>query len=624
MENSTNEFIESTESMFDDAIERAKNVKITTIRLLKLLARQKGKLILILLSVLISAALSIAAPLVMGKAVDQLYEGVKTAAAAEAAFQISIHTMGSTIGILLLIYLATSLFNYFEEYIMASVSQQLTLNMRKDLSAKLNRLPLKYFDSHSKGDLLSRVTNDIERIADSLQEGLIKLITSVVTIFASLIIMTSISPLLTIIIISTLGLSLFVTTRLSYKIEGYFADNQKNLGELNGKIEEIYTGQLIIKAFSRESDTLRSFQASNEKLYDANRKAQLSVYAIDPLIRFLGRIGYVIIAAVSSIFAIQGTMSLGNILAFLRYVGNCSEPMTEISYILNMLQSAVASAERIFEVMDEEEEIPEHVFDNPLKNPKGEVTFNHVKFGYKDDAILMNDINLRLKAGDTIAIVGPTGAGKTTLVNLLMRFYELQGGTIAIDGIDIKKISRSSLRRMFGMVLQDTWLFHGSIRDNIAYGRLDASLDDVVRAAKSARADHFIRTLPQGYDTILEADGSNISQGQKQLLTIARAILANPSILILDEATSSVDTKTEAEIQKAMNTLMKGRTSFVIAHRLSTIRDADLILVMQNGTIIEQGKHQQLLEHKGFYEQLYNSQFASKVLLGQPMQKGLS
>jgi ATP-binding cassette subfamily B protein len=308
-------------------------------------------------------------------------------------------------------------------------------------------------------------------------------------------------------------------------------------------------------------------------------------------------------------------MSLGNILAFLRYVGNCSEPMTEISYILNMLQSAVASAERIFEVMDEEEERPEQVLDEPLKSPKGEVTFKHVKFGYRDDVVLMSDINLRLNAGDTIAIVGPTGAGKTTLVNLLMRFYELQGGTIAIDGVDIKKMSRSSLRRMFGMVLQDTWLFHGSIRDNIAYGRLDASLDEVVSAAKAARANHFIRTLPQGYDTILEADGSNISQGQKQLLTIARAILANPSILILDEATSSVDTKTEAEIQKAMSNLMKGRTSFVIAHRLSTIRDADLILVMQNGTIIEQGKHQQLLEQKGFYEQLYNSQFANKVLL---------
>jgi ATP-binding cassette subfamily B multidrug efflux pump len=615
MENNTNQPIESADNTFDDAIERAKNVKATTIRLIKLLARQRGKLLLILLSVLISAVLSIAAPLVMGKAVDQLYEGIKSAAAAETAFQVSINTMGGTIGILLLIYLATSLFNYFEEYVMASVSQQLTLSMRKELSGKLNRLPLKYFDSHSKGDLLSRVTNDIERIADSLQEGLIKCITSVVTIFASLIIMTFISPLLTIIVITTLGLSLFVTTRFSHKIEGYFADNQKNLGELNGKIEEIYTGQLVIKAFSKESDTLKAFQAANEKLYDANRKAQFSVYAIDPLIRFLGRIGYVIIAVVSGIFAVQGTMSLGNILAFLRYVGNCSEPMTEISYILNMLQSAVASAERIFEVMDEEEERLEQVLDEPLKSPKGEVTFKHVKFGYSDDVVLMNDINLRLNAGDTIAIVGPTGAGKTTLVNLLMRFYELQGGTIAIDGVDIKKMSRSSLRRMFGMVLQDTWLFHGSIRDNIAYGRLNASLDEVVSAAKAARANHFIQTLPQGYDTILEADGSNISQGQKQLLTIARAILANPSILILDEATSSVDTKTEAEIQRAMSNLMKGRTSFVIAHRLSTIRDADLILVMQNGTIIEQGKHQQLLEQKGFYEQLYNSQFANKVLL---------
>lgn len=615
MEENINKEIKTTDNCITDAsIERAKNAKITTIRMIKLLAKQKLKFLAILISVLISSSLTIAAPLVMGKAIDQLYNGMKASIKTGVKFNVNVNTMGKIIGILLIIYVLTSLFKYFEQYMMSGIAQNLTLSLRKDLSEKLNRLPLKYYDSHMKGDILSRATNDLERIADSLQEGLMQLITSVVTIVIAIIIMMVISPILTLIAIITLVVSMIVTTGTSHKIESYFADSQRILGELNSNIEETFTGQFIIKAFSGEKNSLESFRKMNQRLYDANRKAQFTAYSIAPIIRFLEKIGYVIIAVVSGIFAVQGTMTLGSIQAYLQYVDMCAEPMTEISYILNMLQSAVASAERVFEIMDEVEEIPDVQNVKIIKNPKGKVVFEHVKFGYSNDAILMKDININLNSGDKIAIVGPTGAGKTTLVNLLMRFYEIQGGRITIDGVNINEMSRGSLRTMFGMVLQDAWLFHGSIKDNIAYNRMDASLEDVILAAKAARADHFIRTLPQGYQTILDEDGSNVSQGQKQLLTIARAILANPTILILDEATSSVDTRTEVEIQKAMENLMQGRTSFVIAHRLSTIREADLILVMQSGTIIEQGKHQKLIDKKGFYEKLYNSQFDNKAV----------
>ena len=610
MDENANEEIKTTD---DTSVERAKNAKAVTKRLIRILGKQKLKFLAILISVLISSSLIIAEPLVIGKAIDKLYRGIKVSIATGVKFHVNISTMGEIIGLLLLIYIAASLFKYFEQYMMAGVSQTLTLDMRKELSDKLNHPPLKYYDSHKKGDILSRATNDLERVADSLQEGLMQLITSVVTMTLAVIAMVTISPMLTLIIAVTLMVSMLATTKFANKIEGYFANNQETLGELNGFIEETFTGQLVIKAFSKEEDALQDFKEVNQRIYDASRKAEFYAYAIEPFIRFLGKIGYVIVAVIGGVFAVNGTLTLGNIQAFLQYVDQCSEPMTQISYILNMLQSAVASAERVFEILDEEEEAPEELVCKNIDNPRGEVAFEHVKFGYSDNAILMNDINLNLSAGSTIAIVGPTGAGKTTLVNLLMRFYEIQGGRITIDGVDIKEMSRSSLRTMFGMVLQDTWIFHGSIQENIAYSRMDASLDDVILAAKAAHADHFIRTLPEGYKTILEADGSNVSQGQKQLLTIARAILADPTILILDEATSSVDTRTEAEIQKAMSNLMKGRTSFVIAHRLSTIRDADLILVMQNGTIIEQGKHQELLNKKGFYEKLYNSQFANSA-----------
>ncbi|HFL2492690.1 TPA: ABC transporter ATP-binding protein [Clostridioides difficile] len=599
---------------FEDGMsaEKAKDAKKTTKRLLKYMAKQKFKILIIFISVLISSALTVLAPMVMGKAIDQLFNGIKTAVQTGTKFSVNFSTMGGIVSILLGLYLISAVFIYIQQYIMSGVAQNLVLSMRKDLSDKLNKLPLKYYDSHKKGETLSIVTNDLEKVADSLQEGLMQLITAVVTVVGSIVMMISISVPLTIVSAITLLVSLGITVVIARKSQERFSENQKALGELNSNIEEIFTGQIVVKAFSKEKDTIRNFKILNQNLYNASRKAQFSSYAISPIIRFINLIGYVIIAVVGGIVASTGAMTLGSIQAFIQYVNQASEPTTEISYIVNMLQAAIASAERVFTVMDEVEEIKDEESSKVISMPKGKVQFEHVKFGYSDDFILMKDININLNAGDKIAIVGPTGAGKTTLVNLLMRFYEIQGGRITIDGVNIKDLKRGELRTMFGMVLQDTWLFNGSIKENIAYSKSDATMDEIVRAAKSARVDHFIRTLPQGYDTILTEDASNLSQGQKQLLTIARAILSDPSVLILDEATSSVDTRTEVEIQKAMNNLMKGRTSFVIAHRLSTIRDADLILVMKEGTIIEQGSHKELIEKKGFYEELYNSQFTSE------------
>ena len=599
---------------FEDGMsaEKAKDAKKTTKRLLKYMAKQKFKILIIFISVLISSALTVLAPMVMGKAIDQLFNGIKTAVQTGTKFSVNFSTMGGIVSILLGLYLISAVFIYIQQYIMSGVAQNLVLSMRKDLSDKLNKLPLKYYDSHKKGETLSIVTNDLEKVADSLQEGLMQLITAVVTVVGSIVMMISISVPLTIVSAITLLVSLGITVVIARKSQERFSENQKALGELNSNIEEIFTGQIVVKAFSKEKDTIRNFKILNQNLYNASRKAQFSSYAISPIIRFINLIGYVIIAVVGGIFASTGAMTLGSIQAFIQYVNQASEPTTEISYIVNMLQAAIASAERVFTVMDEVEEIKDEESSKVISMPKGKVQFEHVKFGYSDDFILMKDININLNAGDKIAIVGPTGAGKTTLVNLLMRFYEIQGGRITIDGVNIKDLKRGELRTMFGMVLQDTWLFNGSIKENIAYSKSDATMDEIVRAAKSARVDNFIRTLPQGYDTILTEDASNLSQGQKQLLTIARAILSDPSVLILDEATSSVDTRTEVEIQKAMNNLMKGRTSFVIAHRLSTIRDADLILVMKEGTIIEQGSHKELIEKKGFYEELYNSQFTSE------------
>lgn len=495
---------------------------------------------------------------------------------------------------------------------MASVSQTLTFTLRKEISEKLNRLPLRYFDRHKKGEILSRATSDLEKVADTLQEGLSQLLTAFVGIVGSFIMMLLISPVLTLTAAGAIFISLVVAALVSKRTQRYFSLNQEALGRVNGNIEEAFSGNIVIKAFNLEKQMVTNTEILNENLFQASKKAMFMNYVISPVIRLINQFGYVAIAIGGAISVIKGNISIGDIQAFIQYVNQISEPITQISYTVNSLQGAIAAAERVFELLDEEEELPDIVNPAEISAPKGNVRFEHVRFGYSDDAILMKDISFSVKAGSKIAIVGPTGAGKTTLVNLLMRFYELQGGRITIDGVDIAKMRRGYLRSLMGMVLQDTWLFGGTLRDNIGYSKENADDEEIYKAAKAARADHFIRTMPLGYDTVLSDEITSFSQGQRQLLTIARAILANPVILILDEATSSVDTRTELEIQKAMDHLMKGRTSFVIAHRLSTIRDADHILVMKDGTIMERGTHEELMNLGKFYADLYNSQFAAK------------
>jgi ATP-binding cassette subfamily B protein len=497
------------------------------------------------------------------------------------------------------------------QYIMASVSQVTVYEMREKVSDKLTKLPLKYYDSRTHGEVLSRITNDMDNISNTLQQSMTQLITSIVTIIGSIVMMLTISPLLTLIALVTLPVSIIVTKTVASKSQQYFKSQQKTLGSLNGHVEEMYTGHMLIKAYGREETSINTFEKLNDELYDSGWKSQFISGIIMPAMNIINNIGYVLVCVIGGVFVINGRITVGSIQAFIQYSKQFSQPIVQTANIANLIQSTIASAERVFEILDEEEEIKDQEDVITLEAPKGHVTFEHVQFGYSDDHILMKDLSFEANPGQTIAIVGPTGAGKTTLVNLLMRFYELQGGCIKVDDVDIRKLARGELRNIFGMVLQDTWLFKGTIRDNIAYACDNAKEEDIIQAAKAAHADHFIRTLPDGYDTILNEEASNISQGQKQLLTIARAILANPSVLILDEATSSVDTRTEVYIQHAMIELMKKRTSFVIAHRLSTIKDADLILVMSNGDIVEQGNHEELLNMNGFYADLYNSQFAN-------------
>lgn len=588
--------------------------KGTAIRLFSYLGRQKVKLILILTSIVFSTVLALATPLVIGKTINHIADGVKEAITRGTHFQVNLQTMGGLLGLLLALYLLNFALKYFEQYLMSDVAETICFNMRQDLSSKLERLPLRFYDSTEKGEILSRATSDIEKVAESLREGLGQFITAVITIVGSIILMLYINPLLTFISLFTMGIATTVTAFIAKRSRRNFSNYQTTLGHLNANIEEVFTGQLVIKAFNHEKTTIEDFQKINNKLCEVSCKAQISMYIVPPIVRVINSFGYILIALLSGLFIIQGKLSIGIVQAFIQYTDRISEPVIECSFIINTMQSAIAASQRFFEILDKTEEVPESQGAIKNLNPQGAVVFEHVRFGYNDDAILMHDVNIRVKSGDKIAIVGPTGAGKTTLVNLLMRFYEIQGGKITIDGIDIKNLSHADLRQNFGMVLQDTWLFGGTIRDNIAYSNFEATDDQVIAAAKAARIDHFIRTMPEGYNTEVSEDASNLSQGQRQLLTIARVILANPSILILDEATSSVDTRTEMEIQKAMDNLMKGRTSFIIAHRLSTIRDANSILVMNNGTIIEQGTHTELLEQKGFYENLYNSQFINGIV----------
>ena len=593
--------------------ERAKNAKGTALRLFKKLMEQKGKLLVIVISIVVSSLFNILSPKVMGIAINDIYDGIKNALVNGQRFQVNLETMGAVLMGLLGLYLLSSLFSYIQQNTMASVSQTLTLTLRREISAKLNRLPLCYFDQHKKGEVLSRATSDLEKVADTLQEGLSQLVTAFFGIVGAFVMMLLISPLLTLIVLGTIFVSLIVAALVSSRTHRYFAANQEALGRLNSSIEENFTGNLVIKAFNLEQTAVDNTKILNENLFRTSKKAMFMNYMISPIIRLINQFGYVAVAVGGALSVIKGTISIGDIQAFIQYVNQASEPVTQISYTVNSLQGAIAAAERVFQLLDEKEEVPDAAKPVALTAPKGNVSFEHVRFGYSDDNILMQDVNIRLKSGDKVAIVGPTGAGKTTLVNLLIRFYDIQGGKITIDGMDIHSMRRADLRKMFGMVLQDTWLFGGSIRDNIAYSKENATDEEVYQAAKAARADHFIRTMPDGYSTILSDEIASLSQGQRQLLTIARAILADPAILILDEATSSVDTRTELEIQKAMDNLMKGRTSFIIAHRLSTIRDADHILVMKDGTIIEQGSHDELMKLGKFYADLYNSQFAAKA-----------
>ncbi len=592
--------------------EKARDFKGTFRRLTRYLKPHTGKLLIVLIAAILSTLFSIVSPKILGDATTILFKGFMAKMQGVPGAGIDFDAIRTIMLWLAGLYLLSSLFAYIQQYVMAGVAQRTVYDLRKDVYNKLGRLPLKYFDARTHGETLSRVTNDMDNISSTLQQSLTQMITSVVTLVGVIVMMLTISPLLTLVVILTLPLSVVVTIVVAKRSQKHFVAQQKHLGELNGHVEEMYTGHKVVKAFGRERQSMEQFDEVNDKLYDAGWRAQFISGTIMPLMGFVGNIGYVIVSVVGGVLVTRRAIEIGDIQAFIQYSRQFTQPITQLANIANVIQSTVASAERVFEVLDEEEEVSEHTAPAALEKPLGDVSFENVSFGYKADQLLIEDMNVDVKHGQTVAIVGPTGAGKTTLINLLMRFYELNKGKITIDGTDITALRRGELRSLFGMVLQDTWLFNGTIRENIGYGREGATEQEIIRAAEAAHADHFIRTLPEGYDTVLNEEASNISQGQKQLLTIARAILANPSILILDEATSSVDTRTELYIQKAMNELMKDRTSFVIAHRLSTIRDADLILVMNKGSIIEQGTHEELLSQGGFYADLYNSQFSDQ------------
>ncbi|MGX8237740.1 ABC transporter ATP-binding protein [Exiguobacterium undae] len=593
--------------------EKPKNFKATFRRLLGYLKPRRTALIAVFIAAILSTIFMIAGPKIMGTAITELFEGAYAKFQGVPGAEIDFTKIGQILLVLAGLYVISSLFSYIQQYIMSSVAQKTVYDLREDVNQKLERLPLKYYDGRPNGETLSRVTNDIDTIGSTLQQSVTSFITSIVTIVGILIMMLTISPLLTLISLVSLPLSIFAIRPILKRSQKYFADQQRTLGQLNGHVEEMYTGHPVVKAFGHERKAVEQFDAVNDELYEAGRKAQFISGIIMPMMMFIGNISYVLISVVGGILVTQRSISIGDIQAFITYTRQFTQPITQTANIANIVQSTVAAAERVFELLDEEEEVKE-VTTHQLAKAEGAVAFEHVDFGYGEQ-LLIEDMNIDVKPGQTVAIVGPTGAGKTTLINLLMRFYELNHGVIRIDGIDTRKMSREDLRTTFGMVLQDTWLFNGTIRDNLAYGKTGATEEEIVDAAKTAHADHFIRTLPDGYDTVLNEEASNISQGQKQLLTIARAVLADPPIMILDEATSSVDTRTEIFIQKAMKRLMEGRTSFVIAHRLSTIKDADLILVMDQGRVIEQGTHEELLAANGFYADLYNSQFSEKEVV---------
>lgn len=593
-----------------EELEKPRNAKKTLKRLVLSIKEEYKRLIIVTISIIFYTILTIIAPLYSAKIIDLLWNSIKIAMQNGTTFLVTWEQGGMEIFILLMIYVATAVFYILQKFMMTSFSERLSLKLRKQISNKLNVLPLSYFDKHKPGEILSKATNDLDKMSETIQTGLLTLFTSIGTVVGSIIMMMYFNITFSIIFILFMIASLSLTKLFTNKTLKYAINRQEQVEKLTAQVEEAYTGRIIIQSFNQEEKSIESMCQITDEVAKATRKADFIMYAINPAIRFINRLGQVVITIFAGKSLIEGNLTVGGFQAFFTYLNQAAEPLTEASYMINSLQSALASVERIYKMLDEEEITKEPNKPDVIKNAKGEVEFKNVKFGYSPDKILMENINFKVKPGQKIAIVGNTGAGKTTLINLLMRFYDVNFGTILLDGKDTKNITRANLRDNFGMVLQDTWLFEGTVAENIAYGKPNATREEIIEAAKMARVDFFIRTMPKGYDTVLSDETEGISIGQRQLLTIARVMLRNPSVLILDEATSSVDTRTEIEIGKAMQNLMKNRTSFVIAHRLSTIVDSDMIFVMKNGTIIEQGNHKQLLEKNGAYAELYNSQFA--------------
>ena len=587
-----------------------KNTKNTLKRLILSIKDEYRRLIIVFISILFYTVLTIVAPLYSAKIIDSLWSSIQTSIQNGTTFSITWEQGGMDIFILLVIYLVTTFLYVLQKFMMTSFSERLSLKLRNQISNKLNVLPLSYFDKHKPGEILSKATNDLDKMSEAIQVGLLTLFTSIGTVIGSIIMMIYFNVTLSLIFIAFMIISMILTKVFTNKTLKSAINRQEKVEDLTAQVEEAYSGRIIIQSFNQEEKSIKNMSNITNEVAKATRNADFIMYAINPAIRFINRLGQVVIAIFAGKSLIEGRLTVGGFQAFFTYMNQAAEALTEASYMLNSLQSALASVERIYEMLDEEEITPEPENPEVVKNAKGNVEFKAVRFGYSPEKMLMEDISFKVKQGQKVAIVGNTGAGKTTLINLLMRFYDINGGKILLDGKDTKNLTRANLRNNFGMVLQDTWLFEGTVAENIAYGKPDATREEIIEAAKMARVDFFIRTMPKGYDTILSDDTEGISAGQKQLLTIARVMLCNPSVLILDEATSSVDTRTEIEIGKAMQALMSNRTSFVIAHRLSTIVDADMIFVMQNGTIIEQGNHKQLLEKNGAYADLYNSQFA--------------
>ncbi len=587
--------------------EKAKDFRGTMKKLMVYLGAYKLQLLLVGIFAIGSTIFNIVGPKILGRATTEIFNGL--VGKISGGTGIDFGKIGRILLLLLALYACSALFSFVQGYIMTGVSQKLTYRMRKEISEKINRLPMNYFDKMPHGEILSRITNDVDTLSQSLNQSATQMITSVATIIGVLVMMLSISPLMTLIALLILPVSVGMISVIVKNSQRYFKSQQEYLGHVNGQVEEIYGGHIIVKAFNKEEDVIASFDRDNDILYESAWKSQFLSGMMMPIMQFVGNLGYVAVVILGGWLAMRDAIEVGDIQSFIQYVRNFTQPIQQAAQVANMLQSTAAASERVFEFLaeDEEDQTAEHPVS--IEGLEGRVEFDHVKFGYHADHTIIHDFSAKVEPGQKIAIVGPTGAGKTTMVKLVLRFYDVNSGSIRVDGHDIRNFNRSELREMFGMVLQDTWLFKGSIEENIRYGKLDATREEVVEAAKAAYVHRFVQTLPGGYDMELNEEASNVSQGQKQLLTIARAILADPKILILDEATSSVDTRTEVRIQKAMDNLMRGRTSFIIAHRLSTIRDADLILVMKDGDIVEQGSHEELLAQKGFYADLYNSQF---------------